>query len=77
MDTGIKRRLRKSEESDNGTTVPGALRPEERQLRDDRRLQHLSGGAVGAVGMKEGEVFKPIAFASRFLTDCGRKNSYK
>ena len=24
---------------------------------------------------KEGEVFRPVAFASRFLTDCGKKNA--
>ena len=33
-------------------------------------------GLGATLWQKEGEVFRPIAFASRFLTDCERKQCY-
>ena len=50
MDTRDKWRLRESEKRYNGSTVSGSLRPEERQLCDDRRLKHWSGGNIVTEG---------------------------
>ena len=50
--------------------MPSTFRPTEGKLHHHRCVQYRINTTLW---QKEGETFRPVAFASRFLTDCEKK----
>ena len=70
MDTGNRRRLREPEERKTESPCLAHFDPK----KDNYVTTDACNTRLGAtLWQKEGEIFRPIAFAGTFLTDCERK----